>query len=117
MKNAIRSLFANRGIEIASGKRAWCTGRELINTFRKSIADCSMDELWKGQLDIELTQLDAMTEQLREVERRLEVIAKQDARIKRLQTIPGVGPSKTRNRTRYHQGTNACLSDAANAKP
>ena len=32
-----------------------------------------------------------MTEQLREVERRLEVIAKQDARIKRLQTIPGVG--------------------------
>ena len=117
VKNAIRSLFANRGIEIASGKRAWCTGRELINTFRKSIADCSMDELWKGQLDIELTQLDAMTEQLREVERRLEVIAKQDARIKRLQTIPGVGPSKTRNRTRYHQGTNACLSDAANAKP
>ncbi len=91
IKNAIRSLFANRGIEIASGKRAWCTGRELIDSYRKIIADCAMNELWRGQLDIELTQLDSLTEQLAEVERRLEAIAKEDARIQRLQTIPGVG--------------------------
>jgi len=50
-----------------------------------------MEELWKGQLDIELTQLDSLTQQLGEVERRLETIAKSDARIQRLQTIPGVG--------------------------
>jgi transposase len=50
-----------------------------------------MEELWQGQLDIELTQLDSLTQQLAEVERRLEVIAKEDDRIRRLQTIPGVG--------------------------
>lgn len=91
IKNSIRSLFANRGIEIARGKRAWCSGRELINTYRKPIADCTMEQLWQGQLDLELTQLDSLGKQLAEVERRLEAIAKEDPRIQRLQTIPGVG--------------------------
>ena len=91
IKNSIRSLFANRGIEIDRGRRTWCTGRQLIDSYRKPLNDCSMEELWQGQLDIELTQLDSLSEQLTEVERRLEVIAKEDKRIQRLQTIPGVG--------------------------
>ena len=50
-----------------------------------------MEELWRGQLDLELTQLDALGEQMAAVEQRLEAIAKDDARIQRVQTIPGVG--------------------------
>lgn len=91
VKNSIRSLFANRGIEIARGARAWHTGREVIDSYRRPLAECSLDELWQGQLDIELTQLDVLTEQLADVERRLEAIAKDDDRIRRVQTIPGVG--------------------------
>jgi transposase len=91
IKNSIRSLFANRGIEIASGARAWHAGRELIDQHRNQLAECAMEDLWKGQLDLELTQLDSLTEQLAEIECRLEAIAKQDHRIERLQTIPGVG--------------------------
>lgn len=91
IKNSIRSLFANRGIVIAQGKRGWCTGRELIDSYRQPLAECSMQELWQGQLHEELTQLDALTAQLREVERRLEVIAQEDDRIQRVMTIPGVG--------------------------
>ena len=92
IKNSIRSLFANRSIEIERGRRAWSVaGRELIDSYRKPLADCSMDELWQGQLDLELTQLDSLSEQQIEVERRLEAIAEEDKRIQRLQTIPGVG--------------------------
>jgi len=92
IKNSIRSLFANRGIEIERGRRAWSVaGRERIDSYRKPLADCSMDELWQGQLDLELTQLDSLNEQQTEVERRLEAIAEEDKRIQRLQTIPGVG--------------------------
>ena len=91
VRNSIRSLFANRGIEIDSGMRAWCTGRELIGSYRQSLADCSMQDLWQGQLDLELAQLDSLSEQLAQVECRLEAIAKEDTRIRRLQTIPGVG--------------------------
>jgi transposase len=91
IKNAIRGLFVCRGIEIARGQKAWYSGRELIHSFRKSLGECSMEELWRGQLDLELTQLDALGEQMAAVEQRLEAIAKDDERIQRVQTIPGVG--------------------------
>jgi transposase len=50
IKNSIRSLFANRGIELDRGRRAWGAGRQFINSYRKPLAACSMEELWQGQL-------------------------------------------------------------------
>ncbi|MFN3192839.1 MAG: IS110 family transposase [Aureliella sp.] len=91
IQNSVRSLFANHGIEIDSGKRAWCRGRTRIDSFRKPLADCEMDELWRGQLDLELTQLDALEHQLDHTERRLEEIAKKSSHVQRLLTIRGVG--------------------------
>jgi transposase len=91
-KNAIRAWFVNHGIEIATGEKAWHTGREHINSFRKPLAECGPEELWKGELDIELTILDSLTEQLSGVVKKLEAIGKNDERVKRIQTIPGVGP-------------------------
>ena len=91
-KNTIRALFVNHGIEIDRGDKAWHTGREHINAFRKSINECKANELWKGELDIELTILDSLSEQITTVVKKLEWIGKQDDRIKRLRTIPGVGP-------------------------
>ena len=91
-KNIIRAWFVNQGITIDRGDRAWHTGRERINSFRKPIEKCGPDELWKGQLDIELTILDSLSEQMNTVVKKLEAIGKQDARIQRLMTIPGVGP-------------------------
>ena len=104
-KNTIRAWFVNHGIEIATGEKAWHTGRERINSFRKPLADCGPDELWKGQLDIELTILDSLTEQLNTVVKRLEAIGKTDARVRRVQTIPGVGP-------RTAEILVACIDDA-----
>jgi transposase len=91
IKNSIRGLFAGRGIEIDKGQKAWRTGRELIDSHRKPLAECSLEELWRGQLDLELTQLDSLAQQQADVERRLDLIAKTDERIQRVQTIPGVG--------------------------
>ena len=50
------------------------------------------NELWRGELDLELTQLDALSEQLDVVVKKLEAIGKNDPRIQRIRTIPGVGP-------------------------
>ncbi len=91
IKNAIRSLFANRGFEIDSGKGAWCLGRQLIDTYRKSLVDCELTELWQGELDLELTQLDDLTEKLKTVAQRLEQLAKANPHVQRLLQIPGVG--------------------------
>ena len=54
--------------------------------------ECSAKELWKGELDIELTQLDSLSKQIDVVVKKLEAIGKNDPRIVRLRTIPGVGP-------------------------
>ena len=91
IKNSIRGLFVCRGIEIDRGQRAWRTGREQINSHRRPLVKCSLEELWRGQLDVELTQLDSLADQLADVERRLDVIANEDERIQRVRTIPGVG--------------------------
>ncbi|TWU27954.1 IS110 family transposase [Novipirellula artificiosorum] len=91
-KNTIRAWFVNHGITIDSGDKAWHTGREHINSFRKPIQECGADELWKGELDIELTILDSLTQQLDMIVKKLEAIGKTDPRIVRLMTIPGVGP-------------------------
>jgi hypothetical protein len=92
MKCTIRAWFVNHGISIDAGDKAWHTGRELINSFRKLLVECESNELWKGELDIELTQLDALTTQLDIVVKKLETIGKNDPRIQRIRTIPGVGP-------------------------
>ena len=105
MKCTIRAWFVNHGIEIDTGEKAWNTGRERINSFRKPLTDCQPDELWKGELDLELNQLDSLTTILDGVVKKLESIGKTDPRIARVQTIPGVGP-------RTAEILVACIDDA-----
>ncbi|MEQ1830609.1 MAG: IS110 family transposase, partial [Pirellula sp.] len=105
MKCTIRAWFVNHGITIDSGEKAWNTGRVHINSFRKSLDQCSPDELWKAELDIELTQLDASAVHLQVVTKKLEEIGKKDPRIQRVMTIPGVGP-------RTAEILVACIDDA-----
>jgi transposase len=92
IKCTIRAWFVNHGISIDRGDKAWHTGRTLINSYRKSLAECAANELWRGELDIELTQLDSLSTQLDEVIKKLEALGKHDPRVMRLRTIPGVGP-------------------------
>ncbi len=91
-KCIIRAWFVNHGISIDTGEKAWHSGRATINSFRKPMTDCQPNELWKGELDLELTQLDSLTTQLEGTVKKLEEIGKRDPRIIRLRTIPGVGP-------------------------
>jgi transposase len=80
------------GITIDSGERAWNTGRPRIDAYRKPLDECSDKDLWQGELDLELTQLDALVAQQEKVIKRLEAMGKDDPRIGRIKTIPGVGP-------------------------
>lgn len=105
MKCKIRAWFVNHGISIDTGEKAWNTGRERINSFRKPLADCQPHEFWKGELDLELMQLDSLTTILDGVVKKLEAIGKTDPRIARVQTIPGVGP-------RTAEILVACIDDA-----
>ena len=90
-KNGIRSIFANQGITISTGSKTWHSGREFLIENSKALADCSVEELWRGELQLELTQLQALEDHLKTIEKRLDQIAKNDKQIQRVMTINGVG--------------------------
>ena len=90
-QSTIRAIFANRGIKISSGAKTWHTGRVDLEKHRKPLADCSCEQLWRGELDHELSQLEFLESQLKTIEKKLDWLAKTDDQIKRVMQIPGVG--------------------------
>ena len=94
-QSTIRSLFDQQGISIPGGHQAWTVaGIETLSQHAKPLAECELNELWKGELDLELKSLDELWQQLQTVDDQLEKIAKQNESVKLLQTIPGVGRRK-----------------------
>lgn len=92
IQNHIRALFDHQGIRIPSGHKAWtAAGIETLSQYRKPLAECQLEEFWKGELDLELQSLDTLWQQLQQVDDQLEKVAKQDEQVQLLQTIPGVG--------------------------
>ena len=92
---AIRALFSAQGITgVPRGKSAWT--REGLGWFRKHarpLEDISdVEQLWRGRLHVELETFEAISKALKKVEDKLNKLGLADARIRRLQTIPGVGP-------------------------
>ena len=91
LKNSIRALFNRHGIAITRGEKTWWSGRAQLEAYRKPIEECQLHELWRGQLDQQLTQLDQTQGLLSEIEKKLNAIARADQRVRRVQQIPGVG--------------------------
>ena len=57
VQNRIRALFVAQGLPAPRGARAWtATGLAGIATQAKSLAECEPDELWRGLLELALTE-------------------------------------------------------------
>jgi transposase len=94
-QNTIRAIFSGEGITaVPKGKRAWTQdGLRWLRTQAKPLEKINdLHQLWRGQLHVELQMLKAITKALAEVEKKLDKFGAGDERIRRLQTIPGVGP-------------------------
>jgi len=92
IKNTIRSLLDAQGLSLPGRSRGWTV--ESINqlkTLSRPLTECSMTELWRGQLDLELRLLQAVSALIKEADKKLDQLASQDARVERLRTIPQVG--------------------------
>src|SRR5207244_5137242 len=58
----------------------------------KPFSELSADELWRGELGIELAQLKELQQQIMTVQAKLDEMGAADPRVQLLRTIPGVGP-------------------------
>jgi len=92
---AIRALFSREGITtIPKGQKAWsAVGLRWLRSHAQALEDITdINQLWRGQLHVELETFEAVSQSLKKVEDKLNKLGACDARIQRLQTIPGVGP-------------------------
>lgn len=93
IKNSIRAVLDRQGLAHASGKKGWTQASLAgLGLMAYPIDKADPDELWRGQLDIELQALEQVQELIAQVETKLEALAKSNERVALLQSIPGVGP-------------------------
>ena len=93
MKNHIRDLLVSEGMLLPRGQSCWTKiGMARLEEMARPLSAVGLNELWRGQLDIELRQLKEVQQEIAATEEKLDAIAATDPRIKLLRTIPGVGP-------------------------
>jgi transposase len=93
VKNRIRSIVEGEGIPTARGTKAWSqAGLAELRVLACPWDQTGPDDLWRGELWEELEQWVALTAALQRIEQRLDRRARGDARVRQLETIPGVGP-------------------------
>jgi transposase len=110
VQNRIRALFVAQGLPAPRGAKAWSsTGLAGIALQAKPLADCGPDELWRGLLELALTEYRQLSELVAQAETRLDQLGKQSADVKLLETAPGLGP-------RTAETVAAYLHDAARFK-
>src|SRR5262245_54293234 len=97
VQNRLRALLVGQGLPAPRGHRAWTElGLQGIAEHARPLADCGPDELWRGLLDLALTELRQARELLDQAEAKLDALAKEDAAVQRLGTNPGGGPRPAR---------------------
>lgn len=93
VKNHIRDLLVSEGQILPRGAKCWTQlGLAHLKALAKPVSEIGLNELWRGQLDIELRQLQELQREIDQSEAKLDAIAKADPRTALLRTIPGVGP-------------------------
>ena len=92
IENHIRAVLNVRGYKAPGGHKAWTgEGIATLQGYAKPLAECEANELWRGELHLELQQHEALDKQITILERQLNDLGKRDRRIQLLETIPGVG--------------------------
>jgi transposase len=92
LQNRLRALLVGQGLAAPRGHRAWTeAGLQDIARHARPLAECASDELWRGLLELALTEYHQSLARLKQVETRLDALAQTDPGVRLLESIPGVG--------------------------
>lgn len=92
IKNHIRAILDRQGLTLPAGKSGWTeASRATLALQARPLEQVAVEELWRGQLQVELEALDQVQGLIEKVEAKLAELAQADARVGLLQSIPGVG--------------------------
>src|SRR5262249_59703881 len=86
-------ILVGQGLPAPVGHRAWTElGLAGIAAHARPLADCGPKELWRGRLHLTLGEREHVERLLDQAEKKLDELARADAGVRLLDTIPGVGP-------------------------
>jgi transposase len=92
-QNRIRAVLVGQGLPAPRGAKAWtAAGLAGIAQFARPLADCPPDDLWRGLLDLALTAYRQAEELVALAEAKLDALGQADARVRLLDSVPGLGP-------------------------
>jgi transposase len=93
VQNRIRALFVAQGLPAPRGAKAWSeTGLAGIAAQAKPLAECGPEVLWRGLLDLAVTEYRQVRGLVAQAEARLDALGQHNAAVVLLQTTPGLGP-------------------------
>jgi transposase len=93
IKNHIRELLLREGQLLPRHRSAWTQeGLAALEAMVKPLREVAMDELWRGELEVELAQFKAVQAQLTEVVAKLDALGAANHNVRLLRTASGVGP-------------------------
>lgn len=82
-----------QGLPAPRGAEAWTElGLNGIAQFAQPLRACAIDDLWRALLDLAVAEFCHLRPLIAQMETKLNVLAKADAEVQRLETVPGVGP-------------------------
>jgi transposase len=92
VKNHIRSILDRQGLSWPGGQSGW-TDKSMaaLKLLARPAKNATSDDLWRFELHLELEAMKQVQTLIDQVELRLDALARTDARVQQLQTIPGVG--------------------------
>jgi transposase len=93
VQNRIRALFVAQGLPAPRGAKAWAaTGLAGMANWARPLGDSAADELWRGLLELSLTEYRQLCELIDQTQTKLDALGQQHADVVLLQTVPGLGP-------------------------
>jgi transposase len=93
LQNRIRSLLVEQGLPAPPGAKAWsAAGLQALHAQAKPLAECEPEELWRGLLELALTEYQQMLVMIDQVEKKLSQRSRSSPGVSLLETTPGVGP-------------------------
>jgi transposase len=92
-QNRIRALFVAQGLPAPRGAKAWAAaGLAGIASWAKPLGECEPEELWRGLLELAVTEYRQIGALIEQAQAKLDALGKQHPGVILLQTTPGLGP-------------------------
>ena len=93
IRNRMRELLLREGQLLPRHRSAWTqAGMAALEAMSKGLDEVAMNELWRGELALELAQYNAVQAQIAELVAKLDALGAAHHQVRLLRSISGVGP-------------------------